>query len=103
MVNMKDKLVLTALLSVLAAVSATGAESDDQQERKKLTGVWKGFAVEGRGENPDRGPVKLELTFTERSIKGLEFKGTNVVNHGEGGLHAGSHPKPDDPGCGKSQ
>src|SRR5581483_6096487 len=33
--------------------------------RDKLVGVWNGYAVEGKGENPDRGPVKIELTITQ--------------------------------------
>jgi uncharacterized protein (TIGR03067 family) len=68
----------------LATVCALGAEPNDQAERQKLAGTWKGFTVEGRGENPDRGPVKLELQITEKAMKGLEFKGTNVVDHGQG-------------------
>lgn len=56
----------------------------DAQERAKLVGVWKGFAVEGKGETPDRGPVKLELTFTEKTIHGIEIKQGRRVDHGTG-------------------
>jgi uncharacterized protein (TIGR03067 family) len=72
------------VLPCLVALSLAGADENDQQERQKFVGVWKGFTVEGRGENPDRGSVKLELRVTENAMKGLEFKGTNVVDHGEG-------------------
>jgi uncharacterized protein (TIGR03067 family) len=68
----------------LVVVALPAAENGEAQERQRFVGVWKGFTVEGRGENPDRGPVKLELRITEKTIKGLEFKGTNVVDHGEG-------------------
>ena len=76
--------VTNVLLFCLAAATLPGAETNEIQERQKFAGVWKGFAVEGRGENPDRGPVKLELQIAEQTIKGLEFKGTNTVDHGEG-------------------
>jgi uncharacterized protein (TIGR03067 family) len=65
------------------------ADANEQAERKKLTGVWRGFTVEGKGEHPDRGPVKLELTITERTIKGLQFKGAEVIDHGEGTYELG--------------
>jgi uncharacterized protein (TIGR03067 family) len=78
------KSLLLAGLPCLAAIALQGAEADEQQERKEFVGVWKGFTVEGRGENPDRGPVKLELRIAEKTMKGLEFKGTNTVDHGEG-------------------
>ena len=74
-------------LGVLGLVILSGpaaAQLPEQQSRQRLVGVWKGFTVEGRGENPERGPVKLELRITEKTITGLEFKGANVVNHGEG-------------------
>jgi uncharacterized protein (TIGR03067 family) len=53
-------------------------------ERGKLVGVWKGYAVMGSGENPNQGPAKLELTFDEKSIKGIEIKGNQQVDHGQG-------------------
>jgi uncharacterized protein (TIGR03067 family) len=81
---MKKITILTGAICCLTATALLGADDQDPQERQKFVGVWKGFAVEGKGENPDRGPVKLELRITEKTIKGLEFKGTNVVDHGEG-------------------
>lgn len=76
----------------LATIAALGlspflfvAEEDaEAKARRELVGTWKGFVVEGKGENPDRGPVQLELTISERTIKGLELKGGKVVDHGEG-------------------
>jgi uncharacterized protein (TIGR03067 family) len=72
------------LLLCCTATSLLAADAKDQAERKKFVGLWKGFVVEGRGENPNRGPVKLELRITEQTIKGLQFSGTNVVDHGQG-------------------
>ena len=69
---------------VLLAAGFWAADDQEETERRNFVGVWKGFTVEGRGERPDRGPVKLELRITEKSMKGLEFKGTNVVDHGQG-------------------
>ncbi len=60
------------------------AVNREAQERAKLVGVWKGFAVEGRGERPDQGPVKLELTFTEKTIHGIEIKRGKRIDHGTG-------------------
>lgn len=84
---MKTPKLICAFVSALfflAAPALLSADANEQPERQKFVGLWKGFTVEGRGENPDRGPVKLELRITEKTIKGLEFKGTNVVDHGEG-------------------
>lgn len=66
------------------AQDAKPASAEDAAARKQLVGLWKGFAVEGRGERPDRGPVKLEVTITETAIKGIEVKGEGTINHGEG-------------------
>src|SRR5262245_45362427 len=55
--------------------------------RKQLTGVWEGFAVAGKGETPDRGPVKLCLTITPNTIQGTEVKQfgkEGTVEHGTG-------------------
>lgn len=79
---MIKRIVLIPLLFALAVCCVWAADSPT--ERQRLIGTWKGFAVEGHGENPDRGPVKLELRIAEKTMKGLEFKGKNVVDHGEG-------------------
>jgi uncharacterized protein (TIGR03067 family) len=67
-----------------AEPSTTEPSAAEAKERVGLTGIWRGYAVDGRGEKPDQGPVKLELTFSERTIKGIEFKGDEPVDHGEG-------------------
>jgi uncharacterized protein (TIGR03067 family) len=67
-----------------AAELAAEFDADDTQERKDLAGVWRGFTVEGKGEKPDQGPYKLELTFTDKAIHGIEFKGETPVDHGAG-------------------
>lgn len=78
--------VAVAILAgwVLGAADGAKPAADEAAERAKFVGVWKGYAVEGKGENPDRGPVKLELTITETTIRGIEIKGQQRVDHGEG-------------------
>lgn len=86
---MTRHLALIALLPGLAVTSARAQSTKPEAteaaaNRKQLVGLWKGFAVEGRGERPDRGPVKLELTISETAIRGIEIKGEGTINHGEG-------------------
>jgi uncharacterized protein (TIGR03067 family) len=89
---MKPFITLVALIALLGGSSGCSAHAQDAKStspdeaaaRKQLVGLWKGFAVEGRGERPDRGPVKLEVTITETAIKGIEWKGEGTINHGEG-------------------
>jgi uncharacterized protein (TIGR03067 family) len=81
---MKTITFLAATVIVIATRASLPAEEKEPGARKALVGVWKGFAVEGEGENPDRGPVKLQLTISESTIKGSEHKGSETVNHGEG-------------------
>jgi hypothetical protein len=57
--------ILFALCGTVALHAADG-NADDAAQRKQLAGTWKGFAVEGKGEKPDTGPVKLELVILKR-------------------------------------
>jgi uncharacterized protein (TIGR03067 family) len=74
-------LVVLGFLS--EAVPQTGIAPGDAAERKKLQGVWRGWVVDGKGENPDRGPLNLEVTITADKIsaRNLQDKGKNM---GEG-------------------
>ena len=81
-VGMLLNLSLCFVLNADAPLAAKPA--DEAAERAKLVGVWKGFAVDGKGENPDRGPVKLEITITEKTMHGFELKGEARTDHGEG-------------------
>lgn len=51
-----------------------------------LAGTWRGWVVEGRGENPDAGQMQLELVVNGNTMRAREF-GTNRIP--EGGLGAG--------------
>jgi uncharacterized protein (TIGR03067 family) len=63
---------------------AVGGDDSPQKAREKLVGVWIGYAVEGRGEKPDQGPVKLKLTITKETIKAIQYKGKDMLDLGEG-------------------
>lgn len=75
--------ILGLVLVGCCGVSLT-AQEPDKAARDKLVGVWSGFAVEGKGENPNRGPVKLELTITKDLIKARQFKDQKTLDLGEG-------------------
>lgn len=83
-ISLSCSLLLSAAVLPVSGQDAKPAPTEDAAVRKQLVGLWKGFAVEGRGERPDRGPVKLEITITETVIKGIEIKGEGIINHGEG-------------------
>lgn len=77
--------LLVGLLSVAAALPAAEAgPADEAAERAKFVGLWKGYTVEGKGENPDRGPVKLEITITEKTMHGIQIKEGGNIDHGVG-------------------
>ncbi len=78
--------VVMSLVGLLAfgCVSSVGGEEPAAVAREKLIGVWTGYAVEGKGEKPDQGPVKVELTISRERIEAKEFKGENIVDLGEG-------------------
>ena len=46
--------------------------NEETSVRKELVGTWRGYAVEGAGEKPNQGPVKLELTITETEISAIK-------------------------------
>lgn len=75
-------MILVAVLLISAAPKE--GVSDEAGERQKLAGLWKGFAVQGKGEQPDRGPVKLELTFTDKTIHGIQITSDDRIDHGTG-------------------
>ncbi len=75
-------------LGIVAWKTAIAADApkaaDEAAERAKFVGVWKGYAVEGKGENPNRGPVKLEITATDKTMHGIQIKSDGNVDHGVG-------------------
>lgn len=70
------------------------AQEPVQAAREALVGSWAGYAVEGKGENPDRGAVKLELTISRDAIRAKQFKGKEIVDLGEGSFTIALEPAP---------
>jgi uncharacterized protein (TIGR03067 family) len=62
---------------ILLASSALADEPSPadfvQAEMKKLAGTWEGYAVEDRGERPDRGPVHLRLIVEKDKISAVDL------------------------------
>lgn len=61
------------LLLCLSAFLYGAGEDAAKLDQKKIQGVWEGYAVEGRGEKPDRGPVHLRLTITGDRIEAYDL------------------------------
>jgi uncharacterized protein (TIGR03067 family) len=73
---------LLTLVACLMIAIAAAADDGEAHARKALVGEWKGFAVEGKGEQPDRGAVKLELVIDERSVHGVQVRDGERMDHG---------------------
>lgn len=73
-----------AIALVLITMPLAAQPQPAQPARAKLAGLWAGYAVEGKGEKPDQGPVKLELVITNDLIKATQFKGKDPLDLGEG-------------------
>ncbi|MBI1833172.1 MAG: TIGR03067 domain-containing protein [Planctomycetes bacterium] len=71
-------------VAVLTTTDMCVGQEPVDKERAKLVGVWVGYAVKGKGENPERGGVKIELIITKDTIKGVGFKGKERVDLGIG-------------------
>ena len=63
--------------------SKDAVPSDRSKEREKLAGTWQGFVVNGKGENPNAGPVKLEVTITGDKMTAKDLQAGNK-SMGEG-------------------
>lgn len=48
---------------------------DEKSAGLDLNGVWRGWVVEGKGENPNRGATHLELTINGNQIVGKKLDG----------------------------
>ncbi|MFN4261033.1 MAG: TIGR03067 domain-containing protein [Gemmataceae bacterium] len=53
-------------------------------DQAKLQGKWKGWVVNDKGENPEQGPVHLELTVQGDEIKAKQLNPGADPNLGEG-------------------
>ena len=59
------------------------AQNDRAKEREKLAGTWQGFVVNGKGENPNAGPVKLEVIIAGDKMTAKDLQSGNK-SMGEG-------------------
>ena len=79
---MRRQAVVPWMWLAIALVGAVAAGAEDpekpQADVPKLDGVWRGFSVEGKGENPDRGPVHLELTVKGDHIDAKRLDGQSL-------------------------
>lgn len=73
-----------ACASAMVFTAASLAQEPADKEREKLVGVWVGWAVKGKGENPERMGVKIELIITKDTIKGIGFQTGDRTDLGEG-------------------
>ena len=77
-------------LSLTVAVAAEGdppreaGKDKAQPQSSPLDGLWRGFVVEGKGEQPDRGPVHLELVIKGNHITARQLRGKAGEDLGEG-------------------
>lgn len=56
---------------------------DAEADAQKLSGTWEGYAVEGTGERPDRGPVHVRLKISGDKIEAFDL-GANAKEMGTG-------------------
>ncbi len=65
--------MVTRIIAVLLVVALLVAALGQSDDRAKIQGVWSGYVVEGRGERPDRGPVRLsEINIKADRITGKD-------------------------------
>lgn len=72
---------------VHAMLSLPGLHAGDEAlaaDLKTLQGTWKGWVVEGKGEQSDRGPVQLEITVDKDTITARRLGGSKIDPLGEG-------------------
>jgi uncharacterized protein (TIGR03067 family) len=69
--------VLLAVAVVAVGAEKTGDRGAGEKASPSfnLDGVWRGFVVEGKGEQADRGSVQLELTIEGNRIRAERLDG----------------------------
>ena len=72
---MRSAIAMCVLLG--SAIWADDRQDAIKTDLSKLKGTWEGYAVEGKGETPDRGPVHLRLTITEDKISATDLRNGN--------------------------
>jgi uncharacterized protein (TIGR03067 family) len=73
----------------LGLVIGTAAVADPP----RLDGVWRGYVVNGQGERPDQGPIRLELTIKGDVIVARNLNPGADPSLGEGTYRLGATGK----------
>lgn len=60
-----------------------GAAGGTRTGRERLAGIWRGWLVNGRGEDPTTGQMEMELTITANRIVAKELGTNRAAAHGE--------------------
>ncbi len=63
----------------------TNGRAEPAGDGSRLSGVWRGWVVEGRGETPNSGQMEIELTVEGNRITGREVGTTRRAPEGIGG------------------
>jgi uncharacterized protein (TIGR03067 family) len=66
---------------------------DKAKDADKLLGTWHGYVVTGRGEDPNNGPLKLELVITSDKIAAKDLRSDESLGEGPYKLAADKTPK----------
>jgi uncharacterized protein (TIGR03067 family) len=77
-------ILVSAVVASLALADEQSASESVEAEMKKLAGTWEGYAVENRGERPDRGPVHLRLIFQGAKISAVDLGSPDNKDMGSG-------------------
>ena len=80
---MRAAIALCVLVGSAALADEPNKDDALKAEMKKFEGVWEGYAVEGKGEKPNSGPVHLRLTITGNKITAVDL-GNNNKDMGNG-------------------
>jgi len=72
---------LISLILLTGCTMIEAADSDNAAERRKFAGVWKGWVVEGKGEQPYQRRMPITLTIKGDTITGVQGDGKDL---GEG-------------------
>lgn len=69
------------LLPLLVFVPLSSVLAADADDAKQLQGVWKGWVVEGKGDDPKQQRIRIELTIKGNTISAIE-NGTKDLGMG---------------------
>lgn len=67
--------LLASLVAAAQAAPKGGDRDAADSAAPNLDGVWQGYVVEGKGENPNRGQTHLELTIKDNQITAQRLDG----------------------------